>query len=80
MGVWGLAPRTIFEAAPSRISENALVAKLNVVLFIITPHAKEEKLIVHKSDPLYATSVNYWGEMPPVPSVYGPAIQQDIVL
>ena len=43
----------------SRTSENALFAKLNIVLFIICLHANEERLAVNKSDTLHATSVNF---------------------
>ena len=42
-----------------------------MVLFIINLHAKEEKSVVDTTDTLYATSVNYLGQCPPAPSVYG---------
>ena len=68
MGVWGLAPRKRFGATLSRASKNVLFSKLNILLFIMNLLPKEENFAVDKSDALYVTSVNYWGQcpMPPV--------------
>jgi len=56
-----------FEATPSRTLENAISAKENIVLFIIDLQAKEEKLVVDKTDTLYANLVNYWESNAPCP-------------
>ena len=37
-----------FEVAPSRTSDNVLVTKHNIVVYIINLHSKEEKLVVGK--------------------------------